>query len=155
MEFDREAIVASFLSETEEGLSLVEQSLLAMESNPSDPELLPNIFRVAHSLKGNATSLGFEELAGFAHVVEDLLDVLRQQQAVPGPELISMLLKAVDELRVMVPAFAKGSSELTNGQQELRKQIVRQVQKRSKRIVTAATVSMETSAASKADALSS
>src|SRR3974377_699649 len=113
MEFDREAIVASFLAETEEGLNLVEQSLLAMEANPSDPELLPNIFRVAHSLKGNATSLGFTVLGGFAHVVEDLLDVLRQQQALPGPELISVLLKAVDELRAMVPAFANGNSELS------------------------------------------
>jgi two-component system chemotaxis sensor kinase CheA len=83
MDFDREAVLASFLAETEEGLNLMEQSLLAMESTPSDPELLPNIFRVAHSLKGNATSLNFKELAGFAHVVEDMLDVLRQQQAVP------------------------------------------------------------------------
>ena len=153
MEFDREAVLASFLSETEEGLNLVEQSLLAMESNPSDPELLPNVFRVAHSLKGNATALGFKELAGFAHVVEDLLDVLRQQQAVPGPELISLLLKAVDELRAMVPAFAHGSSELTNGQQELRKQIVREVQKRAKRVVSAAAASTDTLSLSKTDSL--
>lgn len=153
MEFDREAIVASFLAETEEGLNLVEQSLLAMEANPSDPELLPNIFRVAHSLKGNATSLGFKELAGFAHVVEDLLDVLRQQQALPGPQLISMLLKAVDELRAMVPAFANGNSELGESQQQLRKQIAREVQKRSKRVVTAAASSAEASPASKTDSL--
>jgi len=153
MEFDREAVVASFLAETEEGLNLMEQSLLAMESNPSDPELLPNIFRVAHSLKGNATSLNFKELAGFAHVVEDLLDVLRQQQAVHGPELVSLLLKAVDELRAMVPTFAAGTHELTEGQQQLRKQIAREVQRRSKRVVTPAGNSGETSAASKAESL--
>ena len=51
MDFDREAVLASFLAETEEGLNEMEQSLLAMESSPSNPELLPNIFRVAHSLK--------------------------------------------------------------------------------------------------------
>lgn len=135
MDFDRDAVVASFLAETEEGLNLVEQSLLAMESSPSDPELLPNIFRVAHSLKGNATSLGFKELSGFAHVVEDLLDVLRQQQTLPGPELVSLLLKAVDELRAMVPACAGGTKNLSETQQALRKQIAVEVQRRSKRVV--------------------
>lgn len=153
MDFDRGEVVASFLAETDEGLNLVEQSLLAMESNPSDPELLANIFRVAHTLKGNATSLGFKDLAGFAHVVEDLLDVLRQQQAMPGPELVSLLLKVADELRVMVTAFASGAQELTEAQKELRKQIAREVQRRSKRVV-APTVPTETSIAPKpADAL--
>lgn len=153
MDFDREAVVASFLSETDEGLNLMEQSLLAMESNPSDPELLPNIFRVAHTLKGNATSLGFKELAGFAHVVEDLLDVLRQQQVIPSAELVSLLLKAVDELRAMVTAFAAGAQELTEGQHELRKQIAREVQRRSKRVVAPADNSSEAAVATKADAL--
>lgn len=153
MDFDRDAVVASFLAETDEGLNLVEQSLLAMESNPSDPELLPNIFRVAHTLKGNATSLGYKELAGFAHVVEDLLDVLRQQQATPGPELISLLLKAVDELRAMVAAFVSGAQEMTGPQRELRKQIAREVQKRSKRVVAPAEGPSETAAPPKLDSL--
>jgi two-component system chemotaxis sensor kinase CheA len=153
MDFDRDAVVASFLSETEEGLGLMEQSLLAMESNPSDTESLANIFRVAHSLKGNATSLDFKELAGFAHVVEDLLDVLRQEQSLPGPELVSLLLKAVDELRAMVPSFASGKLELTAGQLELRKQIAREVQRRSKRVVKAAASSADNSATPKPDSL--
>jgi two-component system, chemotaxis family, sensor kinase CheA len=153
MDFDRDAVVASFLSETEEGLGLMEQSLLAMESNPSDPESLANIFRVAHSLKGNATSLDFKELAGFAHVVEDLLDVLRQEQSLPGPELVSLLLKTVDELRAMVPSFASGTLELTPAQLELRKQIAREVQRRSKRVVKAAASSADSSATPKPDSL--
>jgi two-component system, chemotaxis family, sensor kinase CheA len=153
MDFDREAVVASFLAETEEGLGLMEQSLLAMESSPSDPEFLANIFRAAHSLKGNATSLDFKELAGFAHVVEDLLDVLRQEQSMPGPELVSLLLKAVDELRAMVPSFASGARELTSKQRELRKQIAREVQTRSKRVLKAAPSSADRTATAKADAL--
>jgi len=98
-DFDREAVFASFLVESEEGLDAMEQALIQMESNPSDLELLHTIFRVAHSLKGNATSLELSELAGFAHVVEDLLDVFREQQALPSADVISLLLKAVDELR--------------------------------------------------------
>ena len=43
--------------------------------------------------------MGLSELAGFAHVVEDLLDVFREQQALPSADLISLLLKVVDEFR--------------------------------------------------------
>src|SRR5271169_4179144 len=152
-DFDRDAVLASFLVESEEGLDVMEQALVQMESNPSDPELLPNIFRVAHSLKGNATSLSLSELAGFAHVVEDLLDVFREQQALPSADLISLLLKAVDELRAMVSTSKSGSPELTPAQQKIRKEIAREVEKRSKRIVSASGAPGESSLASKMDTL--
>jgi two-component system chemotaxis sensor kinase CheA len=152
-DFDREAVLASFLVESEEGLDLMEHALVQMESNPSDPELLHSIFRVAHTLKGNATSLELRDLAGFAHVVEDLLDVLREQQSLPGADLISLLLKAVDELRAMVAASAAGPRELTGAQQKLRKEIAREVEKRAKRTVTVTEAQGESSSAVKLDAL--
>jgi len=152
-DFDREAVLVSFLVESEEGLDLMDQALVQMESGPSDPELLHSIFRVAHTIKGNATSLELSELAGFAHVVEDLLDVFREQQALPGADLISLLLKAVDELRAMVSTAAAGPRELTPGQQELRKEIAREVEKRSKRVVTASEAPGELSSGLKADML--
>ncbi len=139
-DFDREAVFASFLAESEEGLNLMEQALVQMESNPSDPELLHSVFRIAHTIKGNATSLELGELAGFAHVVEDLLDVLREQQTLPGADLISLLLKAADELRAMVSTATAGPQELSAGQHDLRKQIAREVEKRSKRVVSAGEV---------------
>jgi two-component system, chemotaxis family, sensor kinase CheA len=151
-DFDRDAVLASFLVESEEGLYTMEQALVQMESNPSDPELLPSIFRVAHSLKGNATSLGLNELAGFAHVVEDLLDVFREQQALPSVDLISLLLKAVDELRVMVSAAKAGSQPLTAKQQKIRKEIAQEVEKRSKRILSPSGA-RESSSAAKIDTL--
>jgi len=154
-DFDREAVLASFLVESEEGLDLMEQALVQMESSPSDPELLHSIFRVAHTLKGNATSLELSELAGFAHVIEDLLDVFREQQALPGADLISLLLKAVDELRAMVSnAAAAGPLELTPGQQKLRKEIAREVEKRAKRVMTTGESNQESSSAVKVDMLS-
>src|SRR6202167_5568396 len=130
-DFDHEAVLASFLVESEEGLDAMEQALVQMESNPSDLELLHNVFRVAHTLKGNATSLAFGELARFAHVVEDLLDVFREQQLLPGADLISLLLKAVDEIRAMLSAASSAPGELTQQQQELRREIAREVEKRS------------------------
>jgi two-component system chemotaxis sensor kinase CheA len=146
-DFDREAVLASFLVESEEGLDVMEQALVQMESSPSDPELLHTIFRVAHSLKGNATSLQLTDLAGFAHVVEDLLDVFREQQALPSADLISLLLKAVDELRAMVSTAQAGPGELTKGQQKIRKEIAQEVEKRSKRVVSARGAGAESSSA--------
>jgi two-component system, chemotaxis family, sensor kinase CheA len=152
-DFDRDAVLASFLVESEEGLDLMEQALVQMESNPSEPELLHQIFRVAHTLKGNATSLGLSDLAGFAHVVEDLLDVFREQQLQPTADLISMLLKAVDELRAMVSGATTGSHELTAGQQNLIKKIAREVEKRAKKDAATGGTPGESSAAAKVDTL--
>jgi two-component system, chemotaxis family, sensor kinase CheA len=123
MDFDRDAVLASFVAETQEGLDLMEQSLLAMESSSGGAELLDDIFRVAHTLKGNATSLEFEDLKGFAHAVEDLLDALREQNAEISGDVISLLLRAVDELRALVAMTTSANPRLTPEQQRLKKQI--------------------------------
>jgi two-component system, chemotaxis family, sensor kinase CheA len=135
MDFDRDAVLNSFVAETQEGLDLMEQSLLAIESNSGGAELLDDIFRVAHTLKGNATSLEFDDLKGFAHATEDLLDVLREQNADISAEVISLLLKAVDELRALVSATTARNPRLTPEQQQLRKQIAGEVAARSQRVV--------------------
>ncbi len=152
-DFDREAVLASFLAESEEGLDAMERVLVQMESSPPDPEHVHSIFRVAHSIKGNATSLELSELAGFAHVVEDLLDLFREQHTQPTGELVSLLLKAVDELRTMVSTASAGNHELTHGQQDLRREIAREVEKRSKRVVRANGATAESSSAVKSDTL--
>jgi two-component system, chemotaxis family, sensor kinase CheA len=152
-DFSREAVFASFLAESEEGLTLMEQALVQMETSPSDPELLPSIFRVAHTLKGNAASLQLSELAAFAHLVEDLLDVFRKQQALPSADLISLLLKVVDELRSMVANANAGPVELTSGQQQLKKQITAEVEKHSNRVIEPTEASAGSGSTVKADAL--
>ena len=135
MDFDRDAVLTSFVAETQEGLDLMEQSLLAMESQSGGSELLDDIFRVAHTLKGNATSLEFDDLKGFAHAIEDLLDVLREQNTEIGVDVTSLLLKAVDQLRALVASTTAGSPELTPEQQQLKKQIADEVAARSQRAV--------------------
>ena len=63
----------TFLAESEEGLGQMEEALLLLESSPDDDETVQTIFRVAHTLKGNAASLGFDRLAEFAHLKHTLL----------------------------------------------------------------------------------
>ena len=123
MDFDREKVVAAFLAESEEGLERTEQHLIAAETDPGNLELLDEMFRVAHTIKGNASALDFPELAGFAHVMEDLLEVLRKQELAISREVISLLLQGVDALRSLVPAAGEGNDRLSPSHQELKKAI--------------------------------
>jgi two-component system, chemotaxis family, sensor kinase CheA len=125
MDFDREKVIAAFVAESEEGLERTEQYLIAAETDPGNTELLDEMFRVAHTLKGNASALDFPELAGFAHVMEDLLEALRKHEITISRELISLLLNGVDALRALVPAAAEGNDRLSPSHQKLKKSIAR------------------------------
>lgn len=129
MDFDREAALASFLGEAEECLDVMEQALLEMDSGGGNAELLNDIFRMAHTIKGNASALGLEELAEFAHTVEDLLDVYREKRVSLARNVISLLLKVVDEFRVLIPEAIGGKSGLSKAQKELRKRIADEVKR--------------------------
>jgi two-component system chemotaxis sensor kinase CheA len=121
MDFDREKVIAAFLAESEEGLQRTEQYLIAAETDPGNLELLDEMFRVAHTLKGNASALDFPHLAGFAHVMEDLLEALRKHELTISRDVISLLLHAVDALRALVPSAAEGNDLLSPAYQELKK----------------------------------
>lgn len=125
MDFDREKVAKAFVAESVEGLERAEQYLIAAEANPDRIELLDEIFRVAHTVKGNASALDFPELSGFAHVLEDLLDAVRKHELAISRDVISLLLHAVDALRALVPAAAEGHDRLSPSHQELRSAMAR------------------------------
>ena len=127
MDFDREQILPAFLAESEEGLQLVEQRVMAAEANHQDAGALDDIFRVAHTIKGNAALLEFKELAGFAHVVEDLLDGLRSKQLTISNEVVSMILGAVDAFRALLLGASEGRDRLDTAQEDLKSRIARTV----------------------------
>ncbi len=111
MEFDRQALIEMFLTESEENLSAMEQSLLDLESRPEDKEALAAAFRAIHTLKGNAASVGFEGLAHVAHAAEDLLDSLRRKAVGVAPGVVTLLLGAQDRIREALQDAAAGRSE--------------------------------------------
>jgi two-component system chemotaxis sensor kinase CheA len=120
---DREAIVETFLEESLEGLAAMEEGLVALEAHAEDPELLATVFRVAHTLKGNAASLGFDALVRFAHTLEDLLDRLRARTIPITEEVIVLLLQSVDALRDIVPAAVSGTDGLSAAHDRLMDQL--------------------------------
>ena len=121
MNIDLDAILHTFLDESEEGLCRMEEALVALETEPENDETLQTIFRVAHTLKGNASSLGFPLVAGFAHGVEDTLHALRDRTIPVTGSVITLLLRAVDALRHMVPEAVAGNEEMSPGHEALLK----------------------------------
>lgn len=112
MEIKRDLILKNFLVESREGLDLMEQSILELESRPADSELIQTIFRVVHTMKGNASLLEIENLLSFSHSAEDLLDTVRDGKLFVTPEIITLLLDLVDVLRQMVTAAGDGKDEM-------------------------------------------
>ena len=72
------------LTESFEGLDRYDQSILRIEQGQADRELLNDVFRVIHSLKGTAGCLGFQRIQRVAHAGENLLDLLRSGGLAPS-----------------------------------------------------------------------
>ncbi|MCB1754035.1 MAG: chemotaxis protein CheA [Gammaproteobacteria bacterium] len=98
-----------FFEECNEGLSVMESGLLNLD-NGTDVEEINAIFRAAHSIKGGSASFGFSNIAEFTHVMETLLDEMRDGRREVIREIVDLLLESVDVLRDMVAA-AKDDQE--------------------------------------------
>lgn len=116
MEIDLDKILQVFATESQEHLSAMEEALVGLETQPQDLEFLEVIFRGAHTIKGNAASLGFPKLAGFAHAFEEILQHLRNHSLPVDGAHITLLLRAIDALRRLLPRAIAGRDELGSDQ---------------------------------------
>lgn len=94
-----EELQTDFLNEISFLLETYEEHMLGLENDDDKKEHLTQIFRVAHSIKGGAAAVGFQDFSHFAHHVEDLLSVLRNSPEYVNSEVISILLKSGDEFK--------------------------------------------------------
>jgi two-component system chemotaxis sensor kinase CheA len=90
-----------FRVEAQELLDQIEQALLDLEKSPGDADLIAQVFRAMHTLKGSGAMFGFDALAGFAHACETAFDRVRKGQVKATPELIASVLAAEDHLRAL------------------------------------------------------
>jgi two-component system chemotaxis sensor kinase CheA len=109
---DREALLAVFSEEARESLAAMEQALLMLEKHPASDDLLQEIFRAAHTIKGNAACVGFDAVTTLAHRVEDVLDLLRARTLQFSGRTASLLLRAVDTLKAAVQRELEGNASL-------------------------------------------
>ncbi|OYR48890.1 chemotaxis protein CheA [Halorubrum sp. Eb13] len=105
---------AAFVAEAEDGITDLNNALLALEADPEDAEAMDDVFRVAHTLKGNAAAMGYDDVSDFGHALEDLLDAVRQGDREVTPELMDLLFEGVDTVEAMVAEIADAGEVATD-----------------------------------------
>lgn len=98
-------LIAEFLTETNENLGELDLSLVKLEQNPDDKELLSKIFRVMHTIKGTSGFLNLPRLGSVAHKAEDLLGLFRDGKLQPNPAYISLILEALDRIKIIMASI--------------------------------------------------
>ena len=116
---DRRDLVDAFIAEADDVLAELEQSLLRLEQTPDDDQLLHDIFRGVHTLIGIASCLQYDDLTRFTHVMEELLEAMREGRVDANAARISQLLDVVDALRDISIRSVNGNGTLSDAQEAL------------------------------------
>ena len=93
-----------FLTEAREHLGNMNQVVLALEKDPGDKGYIDSLFRSAHSVKGMAASMGYNDIAELSHKMEDMMDKFRKGEMSITPEATDILLEGADALEHLVDA---------------------------------------------------
>ncbi|WP_075258836.1 chemotaxis protein CheA [Herbaspirillum camelliae] len=109
MSIDMSQFFQVFFDEAEEGLAEMEKLLLAVNVASPDPEDLNAVFRAAHSIKGGSSTFGLTDIAEVTHVLESLLDRIRQGQMALTSEHVDAFLAAKDVLKSMLDGHKHGA----------------------------------------------
>ncbi|MFW6271296.1 MAG: Hpt domain-containing protein, partial [Bacillota bacterium] len=95
-------LLATFIEEAQENLQIMEESLLELENDPTDKNILDMIFRAMHSIKGSAGLVGLNKISDIAHHLENILEELRQQKREVSQEDFNLLFAGTDIIRNMI-----------------------------------------------------
>lgn len=106
--------VELFLAEARENLETLNTAIVGVESDPSNRENLDAVFRVAHSIKGMAATMGYEQVAHLTHAMEDVFALLRERSGGMHREAIDMLFECMDMLLAMVNEIAEHGESKTD-----------------------------------------
>lgn len=108
---DTSQYMSMFLEESLENLQTLNESLLDLEQNPDDTDKVNEIFRVAHTIKGMAATMGFTDLAELTHKMEDVLAEFREGKLKVTQDVVTVLFDCLDTLEKMVDNVQEGSEE--------------------------------------------
>ncbi|PAD84259.1 chemotaxis protein CheA [Niallia circulans] len=103
-----------FIEESKEHLQACNEHLLELEKDPENLQIVNEIFRAAHTLKGMSATMGYEDLASLTHQMENVLDAIRNKKIIFSPEILDVIFLAVDDLDAMVESIASGGDGKRN-----------------------------------------
>lgn len=107
------ALLEQFLSESRDFLQGIAEKLMQLEENPNSPELMVELFRFVHTLKGNSGLFDFPEMTRVLHASEDLMDAVRNGRVGYSQELADQLLEAMDFVGMLMDEI-ESTGELSN-----------------------------------------
>ncbi|WOD37700.1 response regulator [Nodosilinea sp. E11] len=96
---DQKRILGYFIEEAKDHLNTIEQGLLNLAATVDDPEMMNEVFRAAHSVKGGAAMLGLNSIQRTSHRMEDFFKVMKESPMRPDRDLETMLLQIFDGLQ--------------------------------------------------------
>ncbi len=108
---DTSQYLSMFLEESSDNLQTLNECLLTLENDPQDVEVLNQIFRVAHTIKGMAATMGYTKMAELTHKMEDVLSEFREGKLKVTHVVITVLFKCLDVLEGMVDNISGGSDD--------------------------------------------
>lgn len=108
---DTSQYMSMFLEESMDNLQILNESLLQLEQEPEDIDKLNEIFRVAHTIKGMAATMGFNQMAELTHKMEDVLSEFRDGELKVTQKVVTVLFKCLDTLEQMVNNISEGNEE--------------------------------------------
>ena len=120
----QQRIMGYFIEEAKDHLNTIEQGLLNLQTTIEDPELVNEVFRAAHSVKGGAAMLGLTSIQQTAHRLEDSFKVLKECSVKVDQQLESLFLRIFDTLQGLLEQLS-GPFGLT---EELGEQMVRELE---------------------------
>ena len=112
-------LLEEFLTEAIEGIETLDAELVDLEQRPNDPELIGNIFRVLHTIKGTSGFLDLPRLGALAHAGENVLGKFRDGELEVTPDAVGLILESMDALKVLVAAIAETGAEPAGDDQDL------------------------------------
>jgi two-component system, chemotaxis family, sensor kinase CheA len=106
--------IEMFIEESKEHLQAINDELLKLELEPDNIVIVNEIFRSAHTLKGMAGSMGFEDLASLTHQMENVLDLLRNSKLKVTSQIMDVIFNCVDLIEKMVDSIEQGGDGKAN-----------------------------------------
>lgn len=104
-------LIVEFLTETNESLSALDNDMIRLEQNPNDRDLLSNIFRLMHTIKGTCGFLGLPRLETVAHRAENVLGRFRDGDLKVTPAYVSLILESLDRVRYLLAELEMNGHE--------------------------------------------
>jgi len=110
-DFDISQFKDMYISEAREYLTSLNNNLLKLEKEPQNLDVLNEIFRVAHTLKGMSATMGFDNVVTLSHRMESLLDKLRKKNLEVDQYIIDLLFKGLDTLEKLIEDISLNSTD--------------------------------------------